>query len=106
MDYFVGLPTQHLRVSSHGHRFACWRLFWCLDLSKFGLELRYRLFKDSKQLLGMLWADRDNRLGLCLIEIWDLVEEEEGELIILEGDLDHIAIYWIKFPGDVYSDLL
>lgn len=54
----------------------------------------------------MFWADGDDCLCLCLIDIWYLVEEHQGELVVTEGNLDHIAIDRIEISGDINGNFL
>lgn len=54
----------------------------------------------------MLWADGDDGFCLCLVDIWDLVEEEEGEFVVPEGDLDHVAVNGIEILRHIYGYFL
>ena len=50
-------------------------------------------------------ADGDD--GLCpgLVRPRYLVEEDEGELVLLVGDLDTVAVYGVQILGDMDRDL-
>jgi len=46
-------------------------------------------------------ADGDDGLRPRLVRSRYLVEEDEGELILLVGDLDAVAVYRVQILGDV-----
>jgi len=54
----------------------------------------------------MFWADGDDCFCLCLIDIWYLVEEHQGELVVTEGNLDHIAINRIEISRNINGNFL
>jgi hypothetical protein len=76
-----------------------------LDLPELPLIILHAVPQDLEEVLGMPGADGDD--GLCpgLVRPWDLVEEDEGKLVFLVGDLDAVAVNGVQILGDVDRDL-
>jgi hypothetical protein len=74
--------------------------------SKLGLVVSHSLCKDAEQVFCMGWCNRYNGLGPCLVNLRKLVQEHERELVILVGDLYHVAVYRVKSRRNIYGNFL
>jgi len=44
-------------------------------------------------------CNRDNCLSPCLVHLRELMEKHERELVILIGNLDHVAVHRVECGG-------
>jgi len=51
-------------------------------------------------------GNRDNRFCPRLVHLGELVEEHKRELVVLVGDLDHVAVNRIKGGRNIYRNFL
>ena len=94
-----------LRVTPHGDVLDGLLLLRCLNLPELPLIVRHARPQDLKEVLGMPGADGDNGLRPGLVRPRYLMKEDEGELVLLVGDLDAVTVYGVQILGDVDRDL-
>src|SRR5512136_1672365 len=92
-------------VAAHGDVLHGLLLLGGRDLPELPLVVGHARPQDLDEVLRVPGADGDDGLGPGLVGPRYLVEEDEGELVLLVRDLDAVAVYGVQVLGDLDRDL-